>query len=115
VILRCDPLRIEQVVTNLTSNAIKYSPRGGAVDLVLQRNHHEVITTVTDHGVGMTEEDSRRLFEPFRRVGLSAETAPGVGLGLYVAKRIVEAHQGRVEVESKPGQGSTFRVYLPIT
>ncbi len=112
--IRCDRLRIEQVLTNLVSNAIKYSPRGGAVEVRLGRRGDEAVIRVTDQGIGMSGAERSRLFEPFRRLGLSGETAPGVGLGLYVVKRIVEAHCGRIEVESAPGNGSSFAVFLPV-
>lgn len=112
VLVRCDPLRLEQVLTNLIDNAIKYSPSGGTVEVALRRSGDEAVLSVTDQGVGIAESDLERLFEPFRRVGLSRETAPGVGLGLFVVKRIVTAHGGRVEVESRPEVGSTFRVSL---
>jgi signal transduction histidine kinase len=112
--LRCDPLRIEQVVTNLVSNAIKYSPEGGAVGISLRVVREEAVIEVRDHGIGITRGDQRRLFEPFRRLHLSRETIAGVGLGLFVVRRIVEAHRGRIEVESAVGTGSTFRVALPI-
>ncbi len=108
----CDPLRIEQVITNLVSNAIKYS-HGGRVEIGVEMVGDEVAITVTDHGMGISEADRARLFEPFRRVGLSKESVPGVGLGLFVVRRIVEAHRGRIEVQSTLGKGSTFRVLLP--
>jgi signal transduction histidine kinase len=111
--IRCDPLRIEQVITNLVSNAIKYSPAGGRVDVQLSREDNGVLIAVSDQGLGISEEDQQRLFEPFRRVGLSMETIPGVGLGLFVVRRIVEAHHGRINVESSPGKGSCFRIWLP--
>jgi len=109
---RVDPLRIEQVAANLISNAIKYSPEGGEVDVQLEPRGDELMLAVSDHGLGMSPEAKARLFEPFRR-GLSLGGIPGVGLGLYVARRIVEAHRGRIEVESSLGTGSTFRVFLP--
>jgi signal transduction histidine kinase len=111
--MRCDPLRIEQVVANLVSNAIKYSPGGGTVQISLGRERDEAVIAVTDQGIGMSEEDHPRLFEPFARVGVSKEAVPGMGLGLFVVRRIVEAHGGRIEVESSLGKGSTFRVFLP--
>ena len=107
-----DPLRIEQVAGNLISNALKYSPQGGKVEVRLEQRADEVVLAVTDHGLGMSPEDQARLFQPFRR-GLSREDIPGVGLGLFVVRRIVEAHRGRIEVESSPGAGSTFRIRLP--
>jgi signal transduction histidine kinase len=111
--LYCDHLRIEQVITNLISNAIKYSPMGGPIEVAVEPSRDEVVLRVSDHGVGIAEEDRQRIFEPFRRVGLSREAVPGVGLGLFVVQRIVEAHGGHIKVESSVGQGSTFRVHLP--
>ncbi|MFO7566113.1 MAG: HAMP domain-containing sensor histidine kinase [Enhygromyxa sp.] len=109
----CDRLRIEQVVTNLISNAIKYSPSDSVVEVTLRPGPKQVELRVSDQGVGISEQSLSRLFEPFSRVGLSSEAVPGVGLGLFVVRRIVEAHGGRIEVESAPGQGSTFKVLLP--
>jgi len=109
-----DPLRIEQVASNLISNALKYSPDGAKVEVRLELHDDHLILTVTDHGLGMSQEDRARLFQPFRR-GLSREDIPGVGLGLFVVRRIVEAHRGRIEVESSPGAGSTFRILLPTS
>jgi two-component system sensor histidine kinase MtrB len=115
VLVQCDPLRIDQVVHNLVSNAIKYSPRDSMVRVAVSREPYEVIISVTDQGIGISAEDQRRLFEPFRRVGPSQQTVPGLGLGLFVVSRIVAAHGGRIEVESKPSQGARFRVHLPAT
>lgn len=111
--LHCDPLRIEQVVNNLVSNAVKYSPRGGTVRVAVTREADEAVIAVTDQGIGISAEDQQRLFEPFRRVGAARQTVPGLGLGLFVARRLVEAHGGRIEVESRPARGSTFRIHLP--
>jgi light-regulated signal transduction histidine kinase (bacteriophytochrome) len=66
-----------------------------------------------DHGAGIPEAEHQGIFEPFRRVGLEKQAVPGVGLGLFVVRRIVEAHSGRIDVESPPGAGTTFRVYIP--
>ncbi|MBA3395242.1 MAG: HAMP domain-containing histidine kinase [Deltaproteobacteria bacterium] len=112
--VRCDPLRVEQVVSNLVSNAIKYSPAQAPVELELSTANHEAVLRVIDHGVGISEDDRRVLFQPFRRVGRSKDAAPGVGLGLWVARRIVDAHGGKIEVASTPGGGSTFTVHLPL-
>ena len=114
--LLCDALRVEQVLGNLISNAIKYSPGGGTVDVILSRERGMAVIAVRDQGIGLSEEDKHRIFEPFRRGGSAAQalTIPGVGLGLFVVKRIVEAHAGRIEVTSKPAEGSEFRVFLPL-
>ncbi|ATB35034.1 two-component sensor histidine kinase [Cystobacter fuscus] len=111
--LRCDPTRVEQVLNNLVSNALKYSREGSVVDVEVRREGEEVWLSVKDQGIGISAEEQRHLFTPFQRTGSAREKAPGVGIGLSVARRIVEAHGGRIEVESSPGRGSTFRVRLP--
>ena len=108
-----DHVRIEQVLTNLVSNAIKYSLAGSVVEVSLQRQAGQIELCVVDHGMGIAPKDLARIFEPFRRVGLSNGNVPGVGLGLFVVRKIVEAHGGRIDVESTLGRGSTFRVVLP--
>ncbi|MEW5851420.1 MAG: HAMP domain-containing sensor histidine kinase [Myxococcota bacterium] len=111
--VECDPVRIFQVVTNLVSNAIKYSPAGGCVEVRARREGDHVTLWVTDHGVGIPEEEMPRIFEPFRRAAATADGIPGVGLGLSVVRRIVKAHRGRITVSSQVGVGTTFRVELP--
>lgn len=113
VVVSADPLRVEQVLINLVSNAIKYSPEGGLVMLALSRAPGEAIVTVADEGIGVAPEERERIFEPFHRSGRSrGEKIPGVGLGLAVARRIAVAHGGRLElVESE--RGSKFRLTLP--
>jgi two-component system sensor histidine kinase MtrB len=113
VLVHCDSDRIGQVLSNLLSNAIKYSPTHLAVEVSMADGADGVLITVRDHGIGMTLADQRRLFEPFRRVGVPDATIPGIGLGLFTASRIVEAHKGRIEVASAPGQGSCFTIRLP--
>lgn len=113
VLVRCDPHRVGQVLDNLLSNAIKYSPDGGLVQLALEEEAGEVVLSVTDHGVGIPPEEHGRIFEPFRRASSAKPAIPGLGLGLSVIRRIVAAHDGRIDVESAPGRGSTFRVRLP--
>jgi signal transduction histidine kinase len=114
VSILCDPFRIEQVLNNLISNAIKYSPAGGEISLELKPDRDHVLFQVSDHGMGIAQEEVPYIFEPFRRVRSGAEDIPGVGLGLSVVRRIVQAHSGRIEVESRVGQGTTVRVYLPV-
>lgn len=113
VLLSCDATRVEQVLHNLVSNALKYSQGGSRVDVLVEREGEEAVLSVVDRGIGISSEELRTLFAPFRRTGRARDKAPGVGLGLSVARRIVEAHGGRIEVESRPGVGSTFRVRLP--
>lgn len=109
----CDPMRIEQVLTNLVNNAIKYSPPGGAVRVAIARRPEAVVITVADEGVGMSADEIDRVFDPFRRGAGAGHRAPGAGLGLFVARRIVEAHGGEIAVDSTQGAGSTFTVRLP--
>jgi signal transduction histidine kinase len=79
----------------------------------VERQAEHVIISVSDRGLGISPEEQPRLFEPFRRAGSPASGIPGMGLGLFVCRRIAEAHGGRIELESEPGNGSTFRVLLP--
>ncbi|MBJ6764985.1 HAMP domain-containing histidine kinase [Myxococcaceae bacterium JPH2] len=114
VLVRADPSRLEQVLHNLVSNALKYSPSGSRVEVSVLGQGEEAILAVADQGIGISAEEMRQLFTPFQRTGNARQRAPGVGLGLSVARRIVEAHGGRIEVQSEPGQGSTFRVHLAL-
>jgi signal transduction histidine kinase len=112
VVVNADPVRIEQVLQNLISNAIKYSPAGGRVDVRVKRQNGSAVLEVEDHGVGISPTDRERIFEPFRRLDTKVEI-PGVGLGLSVTRKLVEGHGGHIAVDSTPGRGSTFRVELP--
>lgn len=114
LIAQCDALRIEQTLNNLVSNAIKYSPQGGEIRVDTRRDGSWAVMTVADNGIGIDPEDSRHMWEPFRRSSGSADAIPGVGLGLSTSRRIVEAHGGEITVESTPGVGSTFAVRLPL-
>ena len=111
--LHCDHVRIEQVLNNLISNAIKYSPGGGKIVVSLAESGTEALFEVSDEGMGIPREDIPYIFEPFRRTRTVREDIPGVGLGLSVARRIVGAHSGRIHVESQLGEGTKFKVYLP--
>ena len=108
-----DPLRAEQVLTNLLDNAIKYSPAGGTVIIrIAASDDRQIAVSVSDHGVGIPPQHVARLFERFYRVE-SGQGTKGVGLGLYICKSIVEAHGGHMSVTSAPGEGSTFAFTLP--
>jgi signal transduction histidine kinase len=107
-----DGERITQLLTNLVSNAIKYSPSGGEVRVTVREVAGEAVVSVSDQGIGLSREQIERLFQPFTRL-YSGREIKGTGLGLYICKAIAEAHGGRIWVESKPGQGSTFSVALP--
>jgi len=112
--IRGDADRIERVLTNLVSNAVKYSPSNTCVTLRVEREDAQVVLSVTDQGPGIGSDDLKVIFQPFGR-GRSANTlAEGTGMGLYVVKQIVEAHAGRIEVQSEPGHGATFQIWLPL-
>lgn len=108
--------RMREVLTNLIGNAIKYSPDGGHIEVKGSlEKHHRIRLTVSDQGIGIPPADQQRIFERFHRVdNRLARQTPGTGLGLFLVKAVVEAHGGRVGVESAPGQGSTFWIELPI-
>jgi PAS domain S-box-containing protein len=110
-----DPGRIKQVLYNLISNAIKFTPRGGVVRLAARIEPRSLVISVADTGIGIAREDLPRLFREFEQLAQPNGTRPeGTGLGLALTRRLVELHGGRVEVESELGRGSTFSVHLPI-
>jgi signal transduction histidine kinase len=110
-----DGPRISQVLDNLVSNAIKYSPDGGNVVVALVQEDVHLKCQVSDTGMGMTPADQAEVFTKFFRTSSVRRTAiPGVGLGLPISKAIVEAHGGTIEVESKLGQGTTFTFRVPV-
>jgi len=114
-VVQGDQQRLRQVLDNLLSNAIKYSPDGGPIEVGGMVDDKQVTIYVRDQGVGLTEGDQDRIFERFYRVddALSRRTQ-GTGLGLFLAKAIIEAHGGSMRIDSQPGQGSTFYVTLPL-
>ena len=111
-----DPERLRQVLTNLLTNAIKYSPEGGAITIrCRERGAEQVLLEIVDQGLGIPPEQMARLFRKFERVRSQGhDRISGTGLGLYICRLIVEAHGGRIWVESVPGEGSTFLVQLPV-
>jgi signal transduction histidine kinase len=113
-LIRGDGGRLRQVLANLIDNAVKYSPEGELVEVRATAVNGRVVVDVTDHGNGIAPADQRLVFEKFGRVsGTSAK--PGSGLGLYIARAIVEAHGGELSVTSAPGLGATFTLTLPVS
>jgi PAS domain S-box-containing protein len=106
--------RLDQVLTNLLSNALKYSPAGGEVRLHIGKSGDQAVVTVSDQGIGISQEEQKNLFQPFSRGGAAHGRIGGTGLGLYIVRQIVEGHGGTIAVESAPGQGSTFTLTLPL-
>lgn len=118
ILVDADPDRVEQILINLMSNAVKYSPEGGTITLALaeqgQDGKREVTVQVTDPGMGMTPEQVTRLFQKYYRTPeAQSRGIKGTGLGLHLTKRLVEAHGGRIEVQSERGCGTTVTVTLP--
>lgn len=110
--LMADFDQLQQVCTNLILNAIQAMPEGGRLTLRTSANNSQVIIEVQDTGCGISPENMRKLFTPFFT---TKEKGKGVGLGLAVAHGIIQRHQGRIEVQSKEGEGTTFTIYLPLT
>jgi signal transduction histidine kinase len=112
--MNIDPLRIGQVVGNLINNAIKYTPRRGTVTISAGKNDREVWIRVEDTGPGIPGDELKNIFVPFFRGSKSKRIKQGMGLGLTIAKDLTLAHQGRLTVDSKPGSGSKFTIWLPL-
>jgi len=110
-----DPLRVERIFYNPIDNAVKYSPRGGEVRISARQEGDHLVASVSDQGPGISSDDQARLFHSFERLGAPVKgSIQGTGLGLRVCRILVEAHSGRIWVESEKGKGSTFRFTLPV-
>jgi PAS domain S-box-containing protein len=109
-----DPMRLEQVFTNLLDNAAKYSPENSQINVRLGHRDGNAVVEVEDKGVGIPPEHLPHIFERFYKPGPQQAVYPGLGVGLYITKRIIERHGGRIWAESEEGKGSTFCVELPL-
>jgi len=110
-----DVNRIEQVVFNLISNAVKYSPHAASIEIETKQDNNRIIVSITDFGIGMPELTRRKVFERFFRDNNNTiPTSPGMGLGLFIASDIVKRHGGEIGVKSEQGKGSTFYFSLPV-
>jgi signal transduction histidine kinase/ActR/RegA family two-component response regulator len=112
--VEADELRFKQVVLNLVSNAVKFTPDGGAVAMSARRDGRDLVVAVRDTGPGIPEGDRERIFDSFQQGGRGAPKAEGTGLGLTLSRRIVQLFGGRLWLESEEGQGSTFTFSLPV-
>ncbi|HNW58512.1 MAG TPA: ATP-binding protein [bacterium] len=111
-----DPLQLSYVITNLLNNALRHTPAGGRVEITTAAEAEEIRIAVVDTGIGIPPEAQSTIFDKFVQVKKESESIPGsVGLGLAIAKQVVEAHGGRIWVESEPGQGAAFYFTLPLT
>lgn len=111
--LHADESRLEQILSNLIDNAVKYSPSGGKVCVRAETRGDTVALEVCDTGVGIHPQDLEHLFERFSRLPAMARKTRGSGLGLWITRKMVELHGWSIEVESTPGQGTTFRILIP--
>lgn len=112
--VQADPIRVDRILYNLLENAVKYSPDKSVIKVFARKEKKNIVTGVTDRGIGISNENQGRLFELFERLGNSSRVQ-GLGLGLVVCKRLVEAQGGQIRVESEVGQGSTFYFTLPLS
>ncbi|WP_188207438.1 cell wall metabolism sensor histidine kinase WalK [Alkalibacillus aidingensis] len=110
-----DQDKLTQVLDNIISNAIKYSPEGGEINVTVVKNRHQILTKVSDEGVGIPEENLEKIFERFYRVDKArTRQLGGTGLGLAIAKELIEAHDGKIWAESREGKGTTISFSLPL-
>ncbi len=113
-IIHGDGQRLEQVVLNLLTNATKFTDEGGNITLRARKRDAELLIEVQDNGIGIAKEQQPRLFKPYSRLSADRQRHPGLGLGLALAKQVVELHGGKIWVDSEPGKGSTFSFSLPL-
>jgi len=111
--IRGDERKVKQVLLNLLSNALKFTPEGGRIDVRATTNDGMAEISVADTGVGIAPEDQEAIFEEFRQVGTADKKVEGTGLGLALSRKFIELHGGRIWVQSQPGKGSTFSFTLP--
>ncbi|HEV8718657.1 MAG TPA: HAMP domain-containing sensor histidine kinase [Candidatus Binatia bacterium] len=109
-----DPAALERVFANLVHNGLKFTPQQGRVTITSAQRNGEVMTTISDTGSGMVAAEIPGLFEKYRQAK-HAKQVQGTGLGLFIVKTLVEAHDGRIEVQSTPGVGTCISVFLPVT
>ena len=112
--IHADERKVKQVLLNLLSNALKFTPDGGTVNILADVNEGRAKIMVSDTGVGITPEDQKTVFEEFRQVGSVSKKVEGTGLGLTISRKFIELHGGRIWVESEVGFGSTFAFTLPL-
>ncbi len=109
-----DEMRIEQVIVNLISNAIKYAPESEEIHINTEQHDDEIFLSVTDFGMGMSEEHQKKVFDKFYRIEETSERFQGLGIGLHICQEIIKRHNGKIGVNSAPNKGSEFYFYIPI-
>jgi len=113
--IRGDERKVKQVLLNLLSNALKFTPEGGRIDIRAAINDGMAEISVADTGVGIATEDQEAIFEEFRQVGTADKKGGGTGFGLALSRKFIELHGGRIWVQSEIGKGSTFSFTLPAS
>ena len=112
--IRGDERKVKQVLLNLLSNALKFTPEGGRIDARAAMTDGMAEISVADTGVGIAPEDQEAIFEEFRQVGTADKKVEGTGLELALSRKFIELHGGRIWVKSQSGEGSTFTFTLPV-
>jgi signal transduction histidine kinase len=112
--IRGDERKVKQVLLNLLSNALKFTPEGGQIGVRAEFRDGAAEISVTDTGVGIAPEDQEAVFEEFRQVGTASKKVEGTGLGLAISRKFIELHGGKIWVKSQVGLGSTFAFTLPL-
>jgi signal transduction histidine kinase len=113
--IKGDSRRLERVLLNLISNAVKYSPRSSTVHLQVARHDSSAVISVKDEGEGISPDEIQNLFQPFQRFSRDRNTIEGTGLGLFSIKKIVEGHKGTIQLFSEPGNGTTVKIIFPVS
>jgi signal transduction histidine kinase len=109
-----DEMRIEQVIINYITNAIKYAPESNEVHITSEQRGDEIYFSVRDFGIGIAKDHQLRIFDKFYRVEETSERFQGLGIGLYICQEIIERHQGSIGINSEPGEGSEFYFNIPL-
>jgi len=113
-VVEADGERLSQVLLNLLTNASKFTPEGGSITLRVKKRDTDLVVEVQDTGIGIPKDEQAKLFQPYSRLESNGQRYPGLGLGLALAKQIVELHGGKIWVDSELGKGSTFAFSLPV-
>ena len=113
--ISADQYRIRQVIVNLLTNALKYSPDSQKVTIKLKRQRAAILVSISDHGLGISKDEQSRIFDRYYRTkNVQKKRSEGLGLGLYITNQIIKHHHGKIWIESQPGKGSTFYFSLPL-
>jgi signal transduction histidine kinase len=113
-LVQADGRKLKQIIVNLLTNAVKFTPSGGRVTVSAGQGDSEIVVSVADTGVGIAQEDQVRIFEEFEQTRQGKASEEGTGLGLTLSRKLIELHGGRIWVESDLGKGTTFTFAIPL-